>query len=48
MAALYKLKVYFLKVIVSLHKMLGVFSSQSAVWVYRYTGLVSSQFGIGL
>jgi hypothetical protein len=30
-AVLYKLKVYFLKVVASLHEILGVFSSQSAV-----------------
>ena len=41
-AVLYKSKVYPLKVVVSLYKILGVFLSQLAVWAYRYTGLVSS------
>ena len=36
----YKLKAYFLKVAVSLYKILGVFLSQSAVQAYRYIGLV--------
>ena len=41
-AVFYKSKVHSLKVAVGLYKILGVFSSQSAVQAYRYTGLVSS------
>ena len=37
----YKLKVYPLKVAVSLYKILGVFLSQLAVQAYRHMGLIS-------
>ena len=48
MAVLYKSKVYSLKVVVSLYKILGVFLSQLVVQVYKYINLVSFQFSIGL
>ena len=39
---LYKLKVYLLKVVVSLYKISGVFLSQLVVQAYRRMGLVFS------